>query len=372
VILPPAPQNALETSLRELERLGLARPASVLVTEYLAALTAEGVVDAETAERVAAAYHRSRYGTLDPDDLEVREAVTRLEKVAAALAAMSDEARHDLAGRMQSRLQPATTDLSRPPALPAAHTSTTQTGLEPRSTVIGNALATGPSQDFDLFPDMDSVSASKSKTATGRRGVRTRSLPLETATLIVVVLVFAGYFLRHGIDRAIDRNEAEKPASGGKHPLARDVWRNDGMWATNLVQRARAEAARKHDRSARLAYELLLSYAPHDAGALNDLAWLYLTSDDAAVRDSKRGLELGLQALAIRRTPEVLDTAAEGYFQAGQAAEAVKLERDALHAIGRSSGSDYEKFRTLLERQLEKFQNAEKTDHSAVPPVPAS
>jgi len=350
----------------------LARPASVLVTEYLAALTAESVVDAETAERVAAAYHRSRYGIVDPGDLDMREVVTRLEKVAAALAAMSDDDRHKLADRVRSRLQPITTDTSLPPALMAAQTSPMQTGLLPRSTMNGNELATGPSPDFGLFPDMDSISASKSKTATGRRGVRIRSLPLETAALVVLALIFAGYFLRHGVDRAIDRNEAEKSASGRNHVSARDVWRRDDYWAANLRRRAQAEATKKSDRSARLAYELLLSYAPQDAGALNDLAWLYLTSDEAAVRDSKRGLELAQRALAISRTPAILDTAAEAHFQAGETSEAVKLEQEALHAIPGFPGSEYRQFRTLLERQLEKFQSAEKSASSAMTPSPGS
>jgi hypothetical protein len=231
VTSPLAAQNSLEKCLRELERLGLARPASVLITEYLAALAAESVVDAETAERVAAAYHRSRYGVVDPVDLEVREAGTRLENIAAAIAAMSDDARYKLADRIRSRLQPITTDTSPPPALIAAQTSVMQTGLGPRSTMIGNELATGPSQDFGLLPDVDSILTSNSKTATGRRGARTRSLPLETEALVVLALIFAGYFLRHGVDRAIDRNEADKAASGRNHVSASDVWRRDDYWA---------------------------------------------------------------------------------------------------------------------------------------------
>ena len=128
------------------------------------------------------------------------------------------------------------------------------------------------------------------------------------------------------------------------------------------------EAARKHDQSARLAYELLLSDVPRDAGALNDLAWLYLTSDDPAVRDSKRGLELALRALAISRAPAILDTAAEARFQAGQADEAVKLEQEALETLPRFAGFEDKRFWTLLQRQLEKFQNAAKSAHSGMPP----
>jgi hypothetical protein len=372
VTSPLAAQNSLETRLKELERLGLARPASVLITEYLAALTAESIVDAETAERVASAYHRSRYDVVDSGDLEVREAETRLEKVAATLAAMSDDARRQLADRVLSRLTPMTADTSQPPAVVAAQTSAMQTGLEPRSTRIGAELAIRPAQDLASFPEMDPVSDSKLRTATGNRGMRIRSLSLETAALLVLALIFAGYFFRHGVDRAIDGNKAERSASGRNHVGAADIWRRDDFWAANLRKRAQADAAKKRDESARLTYELLLLSAPNDPGALNDLAWLYLTSEEAAVRDSKRGLELALRALAISRTPAILDTAAEAHFQAGHAAEAVKLEQEALHAIPGFPGSDYTQFRTLLTRQLQKFQSAEKSSPSAMPHSPSS
>lgn len=367
---PPAAQNALAMCLGELERLGLARPASALVTEYLAALAAENVVDAETAARVAAAYHRLSYGTVESGDLGVGEAVERLEAVTAVIAAMPDATRQDLAERFRSRLQPAMPGEAPLPAPEAAKTSATQTGLEWRSIAVGSELALDLSNDLDSFPRDGSDLASKAKTATGRHNVRIRSLPLETATLVVVALVVAGYALRNGIDQAIGGREAA--ASGRSPVMAKDVWRHEDYWANNLRRRAQTEAARKRDQSARLAFELLLSDVPHDAGALNDLAWLYLTCDDPAVRDSKRGLTLALRALAISRAPAILDTAAEARFQAGEAGEAVKLEKQALATLPRFAGFEDKTFRTLLQRQLEKFQNAAKSAPSAPPHGPAS
>jgi tetratricopeptide (TPR) repeat protein len=347
VTSPTAAENVLATCLEKLERLGLARPASALVTEYLAALTAENVVDAETAARVAAAYHRLRYGAVDPGDLDVRQAVARLEEAAKAVAAMPDAARHDLAERIGSRLSPWPAG-EMPPA--AAQPSVLHTRPDWGAIAIGKELAADLSNDADSFPDEDSALAFKSKAPKRRRDVRIRSWPLETVTLVVVGLIFIGYIFRHGIDEAIGPNAAEAPASGRPPVIARDVWRHDDYWAANLRRRAQTEAAKKRDRTARLAYELLLSDVPRDAGALNDLAWLYLTSDEPAVRDPKRGLELALRALAISRQPSILDTAAEARFQAGQTDEAVKLEQEALESFPRFFGRDDKQFRTLLQR----------------------
>jgi tetratricopeptide (TPR) repeat protein len=369
VTSPTAAENALATGLEKLEQLGLARPASALVTEYLAALTAENVVDAETAARVAATYHRLRYGAVDPGDLDVREAVARLEEAAKAVAAMPDAARHDLAERIGSRLLPATAGET-PPA--AAQASVSHTRLDWGTIAIGKELVADLSNDADSFPDEDADSAFKSKAPKRRRDVRIRSWPLETVTLVMVGLILIGYVFRHGIDQAIGPNAAEAPASGRSQVIAQDVWRHDDYWAANLRRRAQMEAAQKRDRTARLAYELLLSGVPRNAGTLNDLAWLYLTSDEPAVRDPKRGLELALRALAISRQPAILDTAAEARFQAGQTDEAVKLEQEALESLPRYFGFDDKQFRTLLQRQLDKFQHGTKPAHSAVPPAPAS
>ncbi len=102
---PPAAQDALATSLEEFERLGLVRPASVLVTEYLGALTVERVIDAETASRIVAAYHRLRYGELDRNESEDAAAIASLRGAAAAFGSLPPAKRQSLAQRIASRLQ---------------------------------------------------------------------------------------------------------------------------------------------------------------------------------------------------------------------------------------------------------------------------
>ena len=103
---PPVAQNALATSLEEFEGLGLVRPASVLVTEYLEALTAERVIDAETASRTLAAYHRERYGDLRRNESEETAAIENLRSAAAGFGSLPLAERQSLAQRIAKRLQP--------------------------------------------------------------------------------------------------------------------------------------------------------------------------------------------------------------------------------------------------------------------------
>ena len=202
------------------------------------------------------------------------------------------------------------------------------------------------------------------KQSTRRREIRISSVPLETATLVVVGLVVAGYILRGGTDQAVSPGATEASGSKRAKVFAVDVWRNDDYWAANLRRRAESEAARKQERTARLGFELLISEMPKDAGALNALAWLYLTSDDLSLRDPQRGLDLALRAVAIIRAPAILDTLAEARFQTGSPDEAVKLEKEALDSLPRFSGFQDPQFVATLRRQFAKFQNAAKSTSS--------
>lgn len=65
---------------------------------------------------------------------------------------------------------------------------------------------------------------------------------------------------------------------------------------------------------------------------LNNLAWLYATAEDPAVRDPAKAMELASKAVAVTRSrnPQVLDTLAEAYFAAGEKDKAIDTERKAL------------------------------------------
>jgi hypothetical protein len=356
VTLPEISCNELARWLAELESLSLARPTTASMAEYLEAFASAGVIDAKTAALVGAAYNRLRYAGLVPAELEVREASDRLRRAINTFAAHSDEERRLVSERIRQRLATAALAEQPQPARNEVESADLTTGFDSRDFATGG----DSSSQFANAADPDQETRQSKR----RREIRISSVPLETATLVVVGLVVAGYILRGGTDRAVSPGGAE--ASGSKRPkvFAADVWRNDDYWAANLRRRAQTEAARKQERTARLGFELLIGEMPKDAGALNDLAWLYLTSDDLSLRDPRRGLELALRAVAISRAPAILDTAAEARFQTGCPDEAVKLEKEALDSLPRFSGLQEPQLVSTLRRQLEKFQNAAKSNTS--------
>jgi Zn-dependent protease with chaperone function len=94
-------------------------------------------------------------------------------------------------------------------------------------------------------------------------------------------------------------------------------------------------------------YEKIIREDPGQAVALNNLAWLLVTTPDPALRDPKRGLLLAKRAVALERSAMFLDTLAEAYYANGMFSEAVKTIKEAL-SLATERNSYYE-------RQLEKF-----------------
>jgi tetratricopeptide (TPR) repeat protein len=360
VTWPPAAQNALATSLEEFERLGLVRPASVLVTEYLGALTAEHVIDAETACRTLAAYHRERYGDLHRNESEEAAAIENLRAAAAAFGSLPLAERQSLARQIASRLQPqpvagAALHVPGPAIDPESLRGTGPLGLS--NAAIGT-ITHEPTDPSNADSSHEPGLAPESEERGGRRILRIRSVPLETAILVGLGLIVFGYVFRNGIDRTIGPNRAETPANGRPRTVPRDVWNQEDYWAHNLRRRAEHLAALRQDQKAKLAYELLVADVPRDSVALNNLAWLYLTTSDSSLRNPQRGLELALRAVELSRAPQILDTAAEARFQTGEPAEAVKLEQEAIDTLPRFAGFEDKRFTELLQQHLETFQNA--------------
>jgi Zn-dependent protease with chaperone function len=112
-------------------------------------------------------------------------------------------------------------------------------------------------------------------------------------------------------------------------------------------------AAKKY-RETIQAYTAALRLNPEDAQVLNNLAWLYATCEDPALRDPDRALALSQAAVRLDPTAHVLDTLAESYFATGRLEEAVAAAARAL-ALTRSNRSYYEdqlrKFREVLQKK---------------------
>jgi tetratricopeptide (TPR) repeat protein len=368
------PENLVQRRLRELEALGLSRPASALFTEYLAVLVAEGLIDAAATERIGLAYHRLHYGSVAADDPELIEAAARLDEIKAKVASLPDEEREQLARRIRARLGPCVAGQQHPAASPQF-----LAGSEPASELRASATPPEPGSPFAdggrmLSPGTPSVLADKKRRRLVPRWPQ--SISLEVVLAAIVILFLAGYFSHTLVMRAASSrgrdgrtgNLAESDAFGTSASSTR-VRGNRHFWIGRLREHALSEAAHNHDQAARLSYELVVLYAPKDALALNNLAWLYLTCQDPKVRDPKRGLELAKQAVKLNRSSVILDTAAEAYFQTGNADLAVKLEREAITRAQRMAGDSGGNFQRLLQDQLAKFQGGKPSVSSEAKPA---
>ena len=102
--------------------------------------------------------------------------------------------------------------------------------------------------------------------------------------------------------------------------------------------------------------EAVASSAPDSAPLLNELAWLFATHPDAALRDGRRAVQLSERACALteRKQPVLLATAAAAYAEVGKFPEAVATARDAL-SLARSNGDA--KTAGLVENLLTSFQS---------------
>jgi len=361
-------RSGLERGLAELEALGLIRPSHVLPAEYLRALTTEGVLDAATADQVAAAYNRVRYSAAADDDPEVCEAAEALNRLAERLAALSPSDRQQVAARVCERIQllAAAPLLERDTELLGA----CKTAVAPsrqREQAPRNRMAHATVENTVGSPDLLDPFASETSAATQRRSMRPR-VPVELVAVVALVTFFGGYFFRDGVNKTVEVGEDGASGAGPNQVSARDAWKNTGLWVDGIHFRAEEEARSQRYGKARLAYELLLAYAPRNASALNNLASLYLTPDELGTTNPKRALELTERALEYTRLPVVLDTAAEAQFQCGNLREAIRLKGESL-TEGFEPGDDDTGFRKYREKQLRKFQDADPIRTAQTPPA---
>jgi tetratricopeptide (TPR) repeat protein len=90
--------------------------------------------------------------------------------------------------------------------------------------------------------------------------------------------------------------------------------------------------AQHDDAGAKIEYEQALALEPKHGGANLSLAWLLATCSDGSLRDGNRAVEMARQAEALSggESPQVLDTLAAAYAEAGRYGEAVATAKRAL------------------------------------------
>ncbi len=114
---------------------------------------------------------------------------------------------------------------------------------------------------------------------------------------------------------------------------------------------------RKQYARAVQAYLKALEVEPDNPLALNNLAWLYATSEDKAFRKPQEALMLAIKAASIKPDSYILDTLAECFFVNGYIEKAIETEKEAI--LKASHNRDY------YMKQLQKFQTALMKQHSA-------
>ncbi len=97
--------------------------------------------------------------------------------------------------------------------------------------------------------------------------------------------------------------------------------------------------AAKQDAEAVAGFREILERDPKSQIAMNSLAWIEATSGDDKLRNGKEAVELAEKAAAVRsrHEPDVLDTLAAAYAEAGRFPEAAAAARKAKDAAPRSA-----------------------------------
>lgn len=102
------------------------------------------------------------------------------------------------------------------------------------------------------------------------------------------------------------------------------------------------------EKEAITAYEKALELEPDQPDALNNLAWLLLTTDNENLLDKERALTLAREAARLKKAGYILDTLAQAYFVNGYPAKAVEKEEEAIRIDPEN--------RNYYEKQIESFK----------------
>ena len=103
-------------------------------------------------------------------------------------------------------------------------------------------------------------------------------------------------------------------------------------------------------------FQKVLELDPNHVTAQNNLAWMLATCPDAALRNGPKAVELAQQAvqLSAGMSPQILDTLAAAYAEAGQFPEAVKTARQALDL---SVAQNKRPLAEIIQNQLKLFES---------------
>lgn len=153
---------------------------------------------------------------------------------------------------------------------------------------------------------------------------------------LVAVLVFSSlgiYFNTQALESTLLREIGKNPRSASLYELLGDMY-----------------YTRKDYQKTAQAYEKSLELDADNPKVLNNLAWLYATSEDRHIRDSERAVNLAQRAVSLSAEPHIWDTLAESYYANKEYENSVFAGKKALE-LAKHDKSYYE-------NQLKKFMRA--------------
>jgi tetratricopeptide (TPR) repeat protein len=102
-------------------------------------------------------------------------------------------------------------------------------------------------------------------------------------------------------------------------------------------------------------FQKVLELDPRHVTAHNNLAWLLATCPESSSRDGKKAVELAQQAVQLSggNSPEILDTLAAAYAEAGQFPKAIETARRALDL---SVAQNHKPLAEVIQNQLRLFE----------------
>lgn len=343
--LAPAdhPRATLQRPLQRLEALGLARPPSLTVEQYLGLLVRHQLLADDAVGAYLALYQEIRYGDKQVDPQRLARVTEELMRQVRQLGTLA-----------RIELEPLLRELA--PARAVAEPA-------PRVTAaVARAPLPGPdARDAPRATERTDTAGSATAAAglTQQRGWRTsvRVVALMVGVLLVwsVAMVGVGYRLAPTI-RALLQRRAVQPAKAPPREPPRQAlarFRASAVRHGGLQRWHRYASYADHTKNyaeAIAAYHHIIARHPDNALALNNLAWLHLTAKASFARDRVAALALARRAHALHPAPYITDTLAEACYQNGQLQRAVDLERD---AVKRSKSR-----KALFRQQLAKFSRA--------------
>lgn len=125
------------------------------------------------------------------------------------------------------------------------------------------------------------------------------------------------------------------------------------------------------DRKAIAEYEHLLKLKPsvsEKALIYNNLAYILATSPEDGVRDGKRAIDLAetAQLLEEKPSPDVLDTLAAAYAEAGQFDRSIETENKAINLAPEKLREELRKYLKLFEAHKPRRETRAKNDQPTV------